>query len=784
MAPTVLVEYTGVTGQRKSKKYSQKVLATMMEKTPRSSKGYSSGFVPDYSQAVETIGESEAFGSSGGIDTERTASEDSCAPKRKCISLNYDRCDVFGVPLQVLSVSKMSHSERKDLELRLRADLEQVRILQKKIALRCTNGLAMSCSTDIHSCSDGQKRPPLENLHKSLEMSSGKGKKRVPPSSNGPSMKQGLPGRFESVKQAAPLSTSNTMLMKQCETLLKRLMSHQFGWVFNTPVDVVKLNIPDYPIVIKHPMDLGTVKSKIASGVYSSPLGFLADVRLTFSNAMTYNPPGNDVHHMADTLSKFFEVRWKPIEKKLSVTKTQSLPAKSGFPREMEAAKPVHPSKKRKITLIDPKVKLEPVKRIMTDEEKCKLGRELEALLGEMPEHIVDFLRQHSLSASQTAEDEIEIDVDIDALSGDTLLTLRKLLDDYLREKQTSQEKAEPCDMELLNESGLSNSFIQPCKGNAPIDEDVDIGGNNPPVSSYPPVEIEKDTVHRNSKCSSSSSPSSELGSSSSDSDSGSESNGAKASTPANRRKETLGFGVADLNQTIDDLGDPQDGNQSLSGLDQFEQNPQPMPVSVEADSRQEGESAPSERQVSPEKRYRAALLRNRFADIILKAREKTLDQGEKGDPEKLRLEREELERKRREEKARLQAEAKAAEDAQRRAEAEAAAEAKRRRELEREAARQALQKMEKTVEINETSKFLKDLEMLRSAPAEHLPSSVDEASPDHSQDVMGGFNVRISSNPLEQLGLYMKMDDEEEEEGEPQSLADPVNDVEEGEID
>lgn len=45
-------------------------------------------------------------------------------------------------------------------------------------------------------------------------------------------------------------------------------------------------------------------------------------------------------------------------------------------------------------------------------------------------------------------------------------------------------------------------------------------------------------------------------------------------------------------------------------------------------------------------------------------------------------------------EKARLQAEAKAAEEARRKAEAEAAAEAKRKRELEREAARQALQKV------------------------------------------------------------------------------------------
>lgn len=49
-------------------------------------------------------------------------------------------------------------------------------------------------------------------------------------------------------------------------------------------------------------------------------------------------------------------------------------------------------------------------------------------------------------------------------------------------------------------------------------------------------------------------------------------------------------------------------------------------------------------------------------------------------------------------EKARLQAEAKAAEDARRRAEAKVEAEAKRKRELEREAARQALQKVKDSI--------------------------------------------------------------------------------------
>ncbi|KAK5805299.1 hypothetical protein PVK06_032952 [Gossypium arboreum] len=61
---------------------------------------------------------------------------------------------------------------------------------------------------------------------------------------------------------------------------------------------------------------------------------------------------------------------------------------------------------------------------------------------------------------------EEEIEIDIDALSDETLFQLRKLLDGYLLGKQKTQAKVEPCEMELPNESGFSNSSMQPCKGN------------------------------------------------------------------------------------------------------------------------------------------------------------------------------------------------------------------------------------------------------------------------------------------------------------------------------
>jgi hypothetical protein len=94
------------------------------------------------------------------------------------------------------------------------------------------------------------------------------------------------------------------------------------------------------------------------------------------------------------------------------------------------------------------------------------------------------------------------------------------------------------------------------------------------------------------------------------------------------------------------------------------------------------GENSKPDTQVSPDRLLRAALLRSRYADVIVKARG-ILSQG--GDKQ------EELEKLQKEEKARLLAEGNAAMEARR---AEAEAETKRKRDFEREKARQALQEV------------------------------------------------------------------------------------------
>lgn len=75
---------------------------------------------------------------------------------------------------------------------------------------------------------------------------------------------------------------------------------------------------------------------------------------------------------------------------------------------------------------------------------------------------------------------------------------------------------------------------------------------------------------------------------------------------------------------------------------------------------------------------------------------------------------------------------------------------------------------IEKTVEINENSQFM---EMFRAVDDKHVPNFTEETSPDHFPDELarlGSFNLQ-GSNALEQLGLFMKADNDiEEEEIEP----------------
>jgi bromodomain-containing factor 1 len=92
---------------------------------------------------------------------------------------------------------------------------------------------------------------------------------------------------------------------------------------FLKPVDTVALGIPHYHTVIKHPMDFGTVERKLLSSNpgkpdtnlsnprYHSAEEFIQDVRLIFSNCLTFNGPDHVVSGLAKRVEEHFDKQMK-----------------------------------------------------------------------------------------------------------------------------------------------------------------------------------------------------------------------------------------------------------------------------------------------------------------------------------------------------------------------------------------------------------------------------------------------------------------------------------------
>uniref|UniRef100_A0A3Q2XEY1 Bromodomain containing 3a n=1 Tax=Hippocampus comes TaxID=109280 RepID=A0A3Q2XEY1_HIPCM len=109
------------------------------------------------------------------------------------------------------------------------------------------------------------------------------------------------------------LMTKRQDQMHSCSLLVKEMLSKKhfaYAWPFHLPVDAKALGLHDYHDIIKHPMDLGTIKKKLDNRQYRDPQEFAADVRLMFSNCYKYNPPGHDVVAMARKLQDVFEMRF------------------------------------------------------------------------------------------------------------------------------------------------------------------------------------------------------------------------------------------------------------------------------------------------------------------------------------------------------------------------------------------------------------------------------------------------------------------------------------------
>ncbi|KAI9873374.1 MAG: hypothetical protein M1830_000480 [Pleopsidium flavum] len=101
--------------------------------------------------------------------------------------------------------------------------------------------------------------------------------------------------------------------LKFCQEVMNELNKPKYqpiGYPFYKPVDPVALNIPHYHKIIKTPMDLGTISSKLKSGQYENAKEFESDVRLMFQNCYRFNPSNDPVNAMGKQFEGVFDDKW------------------------------------------------------------------------------------------------------------------------------------------------------------------------------------------------------------------------------------------------------------------------------------------------------------------------------------------------------------------------------------------------------------------------------------------------------------------------------------------
>jgi len=108
--------------------------------------------------------------------------------------------------------------------------------------------------------------------------------------------------RARATRQAS--KTEEQVALKKWQTVIGMLHSqistHRNGTIFHNPIK--NSEAPDYHEIVKRPMDLKTIKTRVKDGVISNSLDYQRDIYLMFANAMMYNRPGSDVHTMAEDM--------------------------------------------------------------------------------------------------------------------------------------------------------------------------------------------------------------------------------------------------------------------------------------------------------------------------------------------------------------------------------------------------------------------------------------------------------------------------------------------------
>ncbi|KAH9385750.1 uncharacterized protein NEMAJ01_0646 [Nematocida major] len=255
----------------------------------------------------------------------------------------------------------------------------------------------------------------LEKLYKQL-LAKGALEGKTQPE-NSPKLPEG-----EKKKQKMGPSASG-MAMEEREKCLDALgeisksKHRRINWPFLEPVD--ESLVPNYYALIKHPMDISTMKKKLVSGKYQGTDEFVRDFDIMISNCHTFNTEGTEVYVCATKLDALFKQIFMDKKKKKAGDDAARISALKSLIAQYEGELR--------------RLERRPAPPEFGYEEKVKLKKRVEALPHNRMKSVVAFIQQN---VPYTLVDQDEIEVNLDELDQSALARLSDVIQETCVQEQ------------------------------------------------------------------------------------------------------------------------------------------------------------------------------------------------------------------------------------------------------------------------------------------------------------------------------------------------------------
>ncbi|CAF1385903.1 unnamed protein product [Rotaria sordida] len=96
----------------------------------------------------------------------------------------------------------------------------------------------------------------------------------------------------------------NNEIQKDLLNLTDQLLAHKMAWPFQKPVDIK--DVPNYYTIIKDPMDLTTLKTKVMNSKFNTICDYIRDVNKIFNNCRQFNSINSTFSQCANVVDTYF----------------------------------------------------------------------------------------------------------------------------------------------------------------------------------------------------------------------------------------------------------------------------------------------------------------------------------------------------------------------------------------------------------------------------------------------------------------------------------------------